>query len=217
MAVKYYPINLDITNKRCLVVGGGDVAERKVQRLLECGARSVVIGKTLTPGLEAMKRNGRIDHIDDDYDESYINDAFLVIGATDCDNINADMAKIGRDRGILVNIVDDPDKCDFILPSLFQQGDLIIAISTSGKSPALAKKLRQEMEGKYGPEYNTLLDILGKLRERIMIRGHSSDDNKRTFESIVNSDILHFIREKDWDRVKTIIHDATDEDIEVGD
>jgi precorrin-2 dehydrogenase / sirohydrochlorin ferrochelatase len=217
MAVKYYPISLDITNKRCIVVGGGDVAERKVQRILDCGALVTVIGKTISPGLESMKRNGRIDHIDDEYNDAYIHDAFLVIGATDRDNINADIAKIGRNKGILVNIVDDPDKCDFILPSLFQQGDLMIAISTGGKSPALAKKLRQEMEGIYGPEYHTLLDILGKLRERIMTRGHSSDDNKQIFESIVNSDILHFIKEKDWGRVKKIIHDAANEDIEVGD
>ena len=216
MTVNYYPIYLDITNRRCIVVGGGDVAERKVNRLLECGANVVVIGKKLTPGLETMKRAGRIDHIDGDYDDAYIHDAFLVIGATDRDEINAEISKNVRDKGGLVNIVDDPDRCNLILPSLFRQGDLTIAISTGGKSPALAKKLRLEMEGIYGPEYHTLLDILGKLRERIISRGRPSDENKQLFESIVNSNILQYIKEKKWEHVKKIIRDETGEDIEVG-
>jgi precorrin-2 dehydrogenase/sirohydrochlorin ferrochelatase len=122
--MNYYPIYLDITNRRCIVAGGGDVAERKVQRLLECGAHVAVIGKTLTSGLGVMKREGRIDHINDDYDEAYLHDAFLVIGATDRDDVNAKISIDARKRGIMINIVDDPDRCDFILPSLFQRGDL---------------------------------------------------------------------------------------------
>jgi precorrin-2 dehydrogenase/sirohydrochlorin ferrochelatase len=214
--MNYYPIYLNITNRRCVVVGGGDVAERKVQRLLECGAHVVVIGKTLTPRLKVMKREGRIDQINDDYDAAYIHDAFLVIGATDRDEINARISSDARKRGILINIVDDPDKCDFILPSLFQRGDLSVAISTGGKSPALAKKLREDMEGLYGTEYHTLLNILGKLRERIKAKGRSADENKRLFEAVVNSDILQHIRENNWDRVRKIVHDLTGEDIEVG-
>jgi precorrin-2 dehydrogenase/sirohydrochlorin ferrochelatase len=212
--VNYYPIYLDIAKKRCLVVGGGEVAERKVQRLLECGAHVVVIGKALTPDLEAIKSDGGIDHIDADYDTSHILDAFLVIGATDQEEVNARISEDAKKWGIMVNIVDDPDKCDFILPSLFQQGDLCVAISTGGKSPALAKKLRQDLEERYGPEYEMLIDILGKLREKIKTRGRSSDENRRLFETVVNSDILRHIREKNWDRVKKTVHDLTGEDIE---
>jgi precorrin-2 dehydrogenase / sirohydrochlorin ferrochelatase len=214
--MNYYPIYLDITSRRCIVVGGGDVAERKVRRLIECGAHVVIIGKAVTPELEVMIREGRIDQIHDDYDEVYIHDAFLVIGATDRDEVNARISADARKRGIMINIVDDPDRCDFILPSLFQQGDLSIAISTGGKSPALAKKIREDMEGIYGPEYLTLLNVLGKLRERIMIRGRSSGENKQMFEFIVKSDILQYIKEKKWDHVKKIIHDTTGENIEVG-
>jgi precorrin-2 dehydrogenase/sirohydrochlorin ferrochelatase len=213
--VKYYPIYLDITNKRCIVVGGGDVAERKMVRLLEFCAHVTVIGKTLTPALETMKKEGRIDHIDADYDEAFIDDAFLVIGATDRDDINEKISRDGKEKGILVNIVDDPDKCDFILPSLLQQGDLLIAISTGGKSPALAKKLRHELENIYGPEYQTLLNVMGSLREKLMMKGHSSDENKRLFESVVYSDILHSIKDKNWEQVKKIIYDITGVEIEV--
>jgi precorrin-2 dehydrogenase len=215
--LKYYPVCLDITNRSCIVVGGGDVAERKVERLLDFGARVSVIGKKLTPRLQTMKREGRITHIDADYDRAYIDDAFLVIGATDKDDINAEISRDGREKGILVNIVDDPDKCDFILPSLLQQGDLLIAVSTGGKSPALAKKMREDLEKQYGPEYQTLLKLMGILREKLLMKGHPSDDNKRLFEAVVHSDILQNIKDKNWKQVKKIIYDITCVDIEIGD
>ena len=213
--MKYYPVYLDITNKRCIVVGGGDVAERKAERLLSFGARVTVIGKTLTPLLETMKRDGRIEHINADYDGAFISDAIMVIGATNREDINAQISRDGKHKGILVNIVDDPGRCDFILPSIMQQGDLSIAISTGGKSPALAKKLREDLETLYGPEYRVLLDVLGNLREKIVARGHSSDENKQLFEAVVYSDILKHIKNKNWNHVKKIIYDITGVEIEV--
>jgi precorrin-2 dehydrogenase/sirohydrochlorin ferrochelatase len=217
MAVKYYPLFLDITNRRCVVVGGGEVAERKVGRLLDFGARVIVVGKALTPGLETMKKEGRINHIDADYDQTLIDDAFLVIGATDRDDVNAKISRDGKKKRILVNIVDDPDKCDFVLPSLLRQGDLLIAISTGGKSPALAKKLREEMEQSFGTEYQTLLEVMGQLREKLVVKGRSSDENRRLFEEVVHSDILQHIKDKSWEKVKKIIYDITGEKIKVGD
>jgi precorrin-2 dehydrogenase / sirohydrochlorin ferrochelatase len=213
--VKYYPVYLDITNKRCVIVGGGDVAERKAERLLDFGARVTVIGKTLTPLLETMKREGRIEHIHADYDGALIGNAFMLIGATDRDDINTRISLDGKHKGILVNIVDDPAKCDFILPSLVQQGDLAIAISTGGKSPALAKKLREELEKRYGPEYEALLHMLGKLREKVVARGHASDENKRLFEAVIDSDIIQHIQDKNWEQVKKIIYEITGVEIEV--
>ncbi|MGA3208914.1 MAG: bifunctional precorrin-2 dehydrogenase/sirohydrochlorin ferrochelatase [Syntrophales bacterium] len=215
--MKYYPLFLDITDKRCVVVGGGDVAERKAGRLLDFGASVVVVAKTLTPGLETLKKEGRINHIDADYDKAVIDHAFLVIGATDRDDVNAKISRDGREKGILVNIVDDPDKCDFVLPSLLKQGDLLIAISTGGKSPALAKKLREEMEQIFGTEYQTLLQVLGQLREKLVVKGRSPDENRRLFEAVVHSDILQHIKDKSWNKVKKIIYDITGEKIKVGD
>ena len=198
------------------MVGGGDVAERKVQRLLECGACVVVIGRTLTPALKVMIKDGLIDWIEGDYDEALLHDAFLVIGATDREAVNARISEDARKKGIMVNIVDDPEKCDFILPSLFQRGDLTVAISTGGKSPALAKKMREELEGLYGPEYLILLNLLGAIREKIKARGTSPDDNKRLFEALVNSDILQHIRENNWDRINMLVLDLTGEDMKAG-
>ncbi len=215
--MKYYPIYLDITDRRCIVIGGGDVAERKVERLLEFGACVVVVGKMLTDALETMKRSGRIDHIDADYNKNLIDGAFLVIGATDSDDVNKNISRDAKDKGILVNIVDDPDKCDFILPSLFTRGDLLISISTGGKSPALAKKIRQEMKKYYGPEFQILVTIMGGLREKLLLKGYSSDTNKRLFESVIYSDILQHIQNKDWEKVKKTVYDITGVEIEVGD
>lgn len=212
--MKYYPVYIDISKRKCVVAGGGDVAERKVERLLECGARVVVIGNELTPNLEAMKNEEKISHIPDNYKNDYIEGALLVIGATDRDEINERIYRDSRERGILVNIVDDPAKCDFILPSVFQQGDLSIAISTGGKSPALARNLREELEQRYGHEYRILLNIMGDIREKIISRGEPSDENRKLFESVLNSDILQHIREKNWDKVRKIIHDLVGEDIE---
>lgn len=207
--MKYYPVNLDMTNKRCVVVGGGDIAERKVERLLECGAQVTVVSKLLTPVLKARKKTGQMDHIDRGYEDQTLDGAFMVIGATDRNDVNERISKDAMARGLLVNIVDDPDRCNFILPSLVQQGDLSIAISTGGKSPALAKKLRKELEKQYGPEYQTLLVIMGILRKRILAGDQRAADNKAVFEDLVHSDILQAIREKDRGRVNTIIHDLT--------
>lgn len=212
--MKYYPICLNILERKCVVVGGGDVAERKVARLLEAGADVEVVGKVLTHKLEMMKSEGTIKHIDADYREDFINDAFLVIGATDKDDVNERIFLDAREKGIIVNIVDSPDRCDFTLPSIVQQGDLQIAISTGGKSPALAKKLRKEMQGSYGSEYRSLLNIMGQVREKVIIRGRPYEENKRLFEALLNSKILQYIREKNWSEVKKIIDDIVGKDID---
>jgi precorrin-2 dehydrogenase/sirohydrochlorin ferrochelatase len=132
--LKYYPISLDISNKRCAVVGGGDVAERKVRRLLDCGARVTVVGKKISPQLKVLRDRQRIEHVASNYRAEHVNDAFLVIGATNSSRINGRIYRDAKQKGILVNIVDDPEHCDFILPSLLERGDLSISVSTGGKA-----------------------------------------------------------------------------------
>jgi len=213
--VRYYPLFLDISRRRCVVVGGGSVAERKVERLLACGARVEVVDRRLTPALAAMKAEGVIVHHDADYDEAQLRGAFLVIGATDSDTVNERIARDARALAIPVNIVDDPLRCDFILPSVVERGDLLIAVSTGGKSPALAKRLRKELEEAYGPEYGVLIEILGELRGKVMDGGRSSDENSKLFEAVVRSDILEYIRAKRWGRVKERILELTGIEMEV--
>jgi precorrin-2 dehydrogenase/sirohydrochlorin ferrochelatase len=213
--VRYYPLCLDISGKRCVVVGSGNVAERKVERLLSCGARVEVVGKALTPVLAAWKGEGRIVHREADYEDSCLSGASLVIGATDDETVNERIAKDARTRGIPVNIVDNPARCDFILPSVVERGDLLIAVSTGGKSPALAMKLREELEEAYGPEYVVLLEILGELREKVIASGRSSAENRERFTDVVRSEILDDIRRKDWTKVKETIRRLTGVEMEV--
>jgi len=213
--MRYYPLFLDIFRRRCVVVGGGKVAERKIERLLACGARVEVVGKILTPALAALKVNGRIVHHETDYEEALIRGAFLVIGATDNDVVNGRIAGDARALGILVNIVDEPARCDFILPSVVERGDLSIAVSTGGKSPALAKKLRMELDALYGPEYAILLEIMGKLREKMIAEGRPSAENRERFEAVVNSEILDHIRAERWKEVKALIMERAGIEMEV--
>jgi precorrin-2 dehydrogenase/sirohydrochlorin ferrochelatase len=214
--VRYYPLFLDISGRRCVVVGGGHVAERKVGRLLESGAAVEVVGRTLTPALATFKEEGRIVHRAADYEEALIRGAFLVIGATDSEAVNGRISLDARLLGIPVNIVDDPARCDFILPSLVERGDLAIAVSTGGKSPALAKKLRRELEADYGPEYGVLTDILGELRIKVIGGGEPSDRNREKFEAVVASGILELIRAKRWKEIEALIMDLAGVKMQAG-
>jgi precorrin-2 dehydrogenase / sirohydrochlorin ferrochelatase len=207
--MKYYPISLNLSGRACVIVGGGEVAERKVKRLLDCGANVSVISETLTAGLEQLKEAGEIRHIASAYAEPVLDGAFLVFGTTDDADVNETVCRDARQRGILVNIADDPNRCDFILPSFFEQGDLQIAVSTGGNSPALARRVRMDVESLYGPEYEVYLAILGELRKAVISRGRPSAENKRLFEAVVNSDILDKIRRGERSQVECLIRDLT--------
>lgn len=207
--VTYYPVCLDVSQRPCVIIGGGEVAARKAERLVQCGARVTVVAKRLSPEMLRLKGEGAVSHIDADYGIDHLRGAFMAIGATDRNDINESIAADARSLGVLVNIVDDPAHCDFILPSIMSRGDLSISISTGGKSPALAKKLRLELEECYGPEYVALLNIMGALRERIVAAGASPDENKKLFEAVLDSDILEAIRSNDRDRIRQIVRDIT--------
>jgi precorrin-2 dehydrogenase/sirohydrochlorin ferrochelatase len=208
--LKYYPVFWDITGKKCVVIGGGEVAARKVERLLDCGAKVCVVSPDLIPELAALKKQRRINHIHDEYEASYLSGAALVIGATDDEKTNAAISRNARVKGIPVNIVDDPQKCDFILPSLVERGDLTIACGTGGNSPALAKQLREELEAAYGEEYATLTHILGQLRGKM---DKNAGKGKIWFEKLMAAGLLAAIRQKDENRVKTIVRDITGEEV----
>jgi precorrin-2 dehydrogenase / sirohydrochlorin ferrochelatase len=209
--VKYYPVFLVIEGKKCVVVGGGDVATRKVKRLLACGAKVFVVSPQLIPELITLKKESAIEHVAAGYNTQFLDGAALVIGATDDENINAAIANDARSLGIPVNIVDDPQKCDFILPSVVERGDLAIAIGTGGKSPALARHLREEMESKYGVEYAFLLNILGQLRPQMKNAGIG----KVWFDSLLAAGILDLIKAEDWEKVKSTVKKITGKEVAI--
>jgi len=210
--LKYYPVFWSIADKKCVVVGGGEVAQRKVMRLLQCGAKVFVISPDLTGELALLKDKNKITHIAGEYSLEDIYGAALVIGATDDEKINAAVSRDARERGIPVNIVDDPQKCDFILPSLVERGELVIAIGTGGNSPALARRLREELEVAYGEEYAILTGILGQLRPRM---GKKAGVGNVWFDKLLSAGLLEAIRAKNKGQVKNIVKEITGEAVEI--
>jgi precorrin-2 dehydrogenase/sirohydrochlorin ferrochelatase len=136
----------------------------------------------------------------------------LVIGATDDEDLNRRVSADAEQLNILCNIADRPEKCSFILPAVIQRGDLVITVSTSGKSPALAKKLRQALELQLGEEYAVLLDLLGGIRKRLLAREHAPEAHKSIFETIIHSDILTWIRDGRMQDVNDLLKEVLGED-----
>ena len=210
--MKYYPVFWSIADKKCVVVGGGEVAARKVKRLLDCGAKVSVVSPELHPELVTLKKDQRIFHIPSAYESRDIDGAAMVIGATDDEEINAAVSQDALVKGIPVNIVDDPQKCDFILPSIVERGDLTIAISTCGNSPALARHLREDLESRYGAEYEIFLQILGDLRLQMK---KNAGVGRSWFDSLIVSGILELIQKKDWEKVKKTVLEITGQEVKI--
>lgn len=206
----YYPILVNLQGQRAVVIGGGRVAERKIETLLDHGATVHVIARDLTPKLTQYVGAGKIRHLGPDFEESHLNDAFVVVAATDDPTLNRTVSEVARKRGLLVNAVDQPSDCNFIVPSILRRGDLLVSVSTSGKSPALARKIREELEGIFGKEYEALLILMGRLRKEILSRGFSSDQNRRVFQELVHSDILACIKENDLEKVAALLSKILD-------
>lgn len=164
---RYYPLALNLAGRRCVVVGGGAVAERKVRGLLTTHALTLVVGLHATSTLRQWAREGRIMLHEREPTPTDFDGATLVIAATDAADVNARVALEARRRGAWANAVDDPAHSDFIAPAVLRRSDLTIAISTGGTSPALAAALCQRLEGQFGEEYAALVELLGVLRDRV--------------------------------------------------
>ena len=160
----YFPAFLDLRGRRCLVVGGGPVGERKVRALLECGARVVVVSPGVTPELASLAAGGRIEHWARAFRRSDARGCTLAVAATGDPFVDRAVAAAARPWRVLVNVVDEPEHCDYILPSVLRRGELQIAVSTGGRSPALAREIRRRLEGLFGPEYADLVRRVGMER-----------------------------------------------------
>ncbi|MBI5591345.1 MAG: bifunctional precorrin-2 dehydrogenase/sirohydrochlorin ferrochelatase [Deltaproteobacteria bacterium] len=203
--MKYYPVNLDIRNQPCLVVGGGAVGTRKVRTLLDCGAMVTVVSPLASNSLSVLARENRISLKQRPYRASDLEGIFLVIGATDNKDLNRVIHDDARKLGTLCNIADQPDLCNFILPAIIERGDLIIAVSTSGKSPAFARHLRKELEVRFGPEYADFLKLMGIVRKILLEQTHDPETHQRVFESLIEQGLLECIREGDKARIDAML------------
>lgn len=212
-----YPVMMNLEDKRVIVVGGGRVATRKVMSLLESGASVTVVSPKLDPELERLVAGQRIEWIPEPFEESVLDrypQTTLVFGTTDRRDVNLTIYQSASDRKIPCNIADVPDLCTFIVPAVITQGDLMIAVSTGGASPALARRIRENLERQYGPEYGEMTRLLGELRKMVLRGGNSSDENKKLFLEIVDSGILNALKEGDREQVLSILRDILPEDLD---
>jgi precorrin-2 dehydrogenase/sirohydrochlorin ferrochelatase len=204
MTMKYYPVNLDISDKNCLVVGSGRVGARKAETLDRSGARVTVVSPEFDPalwkscpGTLCLKKKA--------YQSTDLDGMFLVIGATDSRELNQTIARDAREQKVLFNGADLPELSNFIVPAVVNRGDLTIAISTSGNSPAFARKIKQDLEQQFGPEYQEFLSLMGRIRTRLLARGHAPDEHKQIFRRLINGELFDLVKENDYKRIDHLL------------
>ena len=200
--MKYFPVNLDIAGRKCIVIGGGKVAARKVGALLDCGGTVQVISPELSAELQELHHAKRIKWLQRQYQQEDLRGAFLVIAATDDELVQEDVFCEAEKNSQLINVADVPQRCNFILPATVKRDNLTISISTAGKSPALASKLRQKLEEIIGPEYGTLAEIMGLLRSEVLRQGRPHEENKIIFAALLHEHFADWIRQGRWDMIK---------------
>jgi precorrin-2 dehydrogenase/sirohydrochlorin ferrochelatase len=206
--MKTYPIFAIIEDKPCLVVGGGAVGERKVADLIVAGARVTVVSRTLTPELAALADRGEIRYLPEDFAAAQVEGMALVMAATDDPEVNAAVFAAAQARAIWVNVADDPEHCSFIVPAQVRRGELTLAISTGGASPALASQLRQDLQQQFGPEYGPYLDLLQRVRTRLLTERRAHPDNGPLFHRLVHSPLREAVAQGDRPRVLKLLHEV---------
>ena len=188
----YYPVYLDLRRRRCLIFGGGEVAERKIQNLLECQAEVIIISPTVTPGILERLERGELRWESRKYIEGDLTGIFLAIAATDQRAVNAAIADEAAREKVILNVVDDAPLCTFIAPSIVRRGDVTVALSTAGTSPALARKLRESLERSDILEYADLSGVLSSARREL--KRMALDVPPDRWQECINGDLLTLVK-----------------------
>lgn len=189
-----YPAILLLEGRLAIVIGAGAVAERKVRTLRDAGARVRVVSPEITAGLRRRAGAGEIEILERRFRRGDLEGAAVVVAATDDSEVNQEVFEEATERGIPVNVVDDVDRCTFIAPSIVRRGDLVLAISTGGKSPALAVRIRERFEREFGEEFAQFLDLMGRLREEVRLEG-DQDERAKAWYRVVDSEVMDLVRE----------------------
>ena len=209
MPYPLFPLFIRLDGRICLVVGGGKVAGRKVDGLLEAGAAVTVVSPEATTHIQRLASQGRIALLQKAFSPDDLNGSFLVIAATGDAAVNGHVAAACRAQAILINVVDEPGLCDFFLPAVLRRGALSIAIATEGKSPLLASKLRTELEQIITEPYGEFLELLGQQRELIKKTVPDRARREAIFRALVDSDIFNLIvagkQDEAQERIRTCI------------
>jgi precorrin-2 dehydrogenase/sirohydrochlorin ferrochelatase len=206
----YLPIFIDVSDRTCVVIGGGEIAERKTRSLIEGGANVVVISPKVTAGLAAMNHAGAVRHLARTYRPGDLAGAWLAFDATGDDATTLAIVAEARERGVPINVADEPERCTFIAPSVLRRGGLQLAVSTGGASPALARRIREELEGQFGREYELIVELLARARQWLRMHEPDQAERARRLGMLVHSDLLESLKASDFAAadaiVKRILH-----------
>ena len=195
--VSLFPIFLKLKAKTCVVVGAGKIAAAKAAGLLSGAARVVVIGPRAASWVQSQARAGKVIWHRRRFVAADVERAFLVVAATSSNATNEAVFRACRDRGVLCNVADDPERCDFFYPAIVRRGPLQIAISTGGHSPALARRLRMELERQFGPDYGAWVEMVGELRRKLFSRDLAPAERRRLLDEIASHESFErFVRQQ---------------------
>ena len=210
----YYPVHIQLRKQPCVVIGGGKIAEGKVEGLLAVQAKVTIIAPELTSHLYSLAEQKQITYISRKYQSGDLTGAFLVICATDQAEVNHQVWQEASANHQLVNVVDDTPRCNFIAPSILRKGDLTIAISTSGIAPALAVRLKEKLQRELGPEYERFLELASELREPLAQHVPDFETRKALWYELVDSEILDALARGDEALAREIISQVVGFDFE---
>jgi siroheme synthase-like protein len=191
-----YPISLEVRGRKAVVIGHEAVGQGKVRGLLEAGAEVTVVAEDPAAALDRLERDGRARVLRRTYRPGDLEGAFLCVASSEDPETRAAIHREGRARGVLVNVMDDIPHCDFAAPAVVRRGDLVIAISTGGRSPALARRLRIELSKQFGPEWEAVLDLLGAVRgETLASLPDLRERSSRWQQALDTEELLSLVRE----------------------
>jgi siroheme synthase-like protein len=199
----YYPIFLDMAGRPCVVIGGGAVAERKVEGLLDAGASVTVISPVLTERLQSWAESGNIRYQARPYQPGDLAGFELAFVATDDGGVNEAVQREGQATGAWVNAADDPAHCDFLLPSVLRRGELVVAVATGGSSPALSRAVREELEAYFTEDYTALAEIVASVRRKLKER--SLAPGAEAWQKALNGDLRRLVREGKQEEAKAYL------------
>ncbi len=190
-----YPVSLELAGRRCVVIGGGSIAEDKIGPLLDAGGLVTVVGRPVTEGIQRLAAEAHLQLVERPYADGDLEHAFLAIAATDDTRLNGEIFSEAERRGVLLNAVDDIDHCHFSVPAVVRRDDFVLAVSTGGKAPALAKRLRMRLADQFGPEYGTLVNLLGEARtEAIADREGDFASWAGRWQAALDNDLVGLVR-----------------------
>ena len=209
---RYYPAFVDVAGRRCVVIGGGKIGEEKARRLLDCGAVVTIVSPCITSGTHGLVDSARLAWISREYQPGDLKDALVAVVATNDSEVNEQVASEGRARNALVNVADAPDLCTFIAPSVVRRGEVTVAFSTGGASPALARKLREQITESRALEYADLAPLLSEVRAELRRVGAAVDPGR--WQRSINEDLLRAVQAGRIEEARrTLISDLLEGDV----